>query len=70
MVSEKKKLTNRKWDKDNMKTISCRLRMEDAELFKEYCDLNGTTPAHFVKEHIMETLDNFYNRKDGDGQDK
>ncbi|MCH5194181.1 MAG: hypothetical protein J1F11_09485 [Oscillospiraceae bacterium] len=60
MVSEKKKLSNRKWDKDNMRSVSCRLRTEDAEQFKEYCKENGTTPAHFLKEYIIKTLAEYY----------
>lgn len=63
MLSEKKKLSNRKWDKENMRTVSCRLRTEDAELFKEYCAENGTTPAQYLKRHIMDTLDKYYSEK-------
>lgn len=63
MVSEKKKLSNRKWDKENMRSVSCRLRTEDAELFKQYCSENGTTPAQFLKKFIMETLDKYYNKE-------
>ena len=60
MVSEKKKLSNRKWDKDNMRSVSCRLRTEEAEQFKEYCAENDTTPAHFLKEYILKTLAEYY----------
>ena len=57
MISEKKKLSNRKWDKENMRSISCRLRTEDAERFKKYCSDNSTTPAQFLKQYILKTLD-------------
>lgn len=60
MLSEKKKLSNRKWDKENMRSVSCRLRTEDAEQFKEYCAENGTTSAHFLKEYILKTLAEYY----------
>ena len=59
MISEKKKLSNRKWDKENMRSISCRLRTEDAKRFKKYCSDNGTTPAQFLKQYILKTLDNY-----------
>ena len=63
MISEKKKLSNRKWDKDNMRSVSCRMRTEDAEHFKEYCKENGTTPAHFLKEYILKTLADYYDNR-------
>ena len=64
MVSEKKKQSNRKWDKDNMKKIACRLRKEDAELFANYCYDNGTTPAQYLKQHIMQVIDKYYEKTD------
>ncbi len=60
MVSEKQKAFARKWDKEHMRTVSCRLRTEDAELFKEYCEENNTTPAALIKNFIMETLKKAY----------
>ena len=39
-VSEKHKASNQKWDLENMRSVSCRLRKEDAELFKQYCAEN------------------------------
>ena len=41
-----------------MRSISCRLRTEDAERFKKNCADNGTTPAQFLKQYILKTLDN------------
>lgn len=66
MVSEKKKLSNRKWDKNNMRSVSCRLRTEDADQFKEYCKESGTTPAHFLKEYILKTLADYYGNRESD----
>ncbi len=60
MLSEKKKLSNRKWDKENMKTVSCRLKIKDADLFKKYCDEIGLTPAQYLKRHIMEVIEKYY----------
>ena len=60
MVSEKKKLSNRKWDKENMKTVACFIRKEDAELFKKICNENGTTPAQHLKRHIADVIDKYY----------
>ena len=60
MISEKKKLSNRKWVKENMKTVSCFIRKEDAELFKKICTENGTTPAQHLKRHIAEVIEKYY----------
>lgn len=59
MLSEKKKLSNRKWDKENMKTVSCRLKIKDADLFKKYCNENGFTPAQYLKRHIMDVIEKY-----------
>lgn len=55
-ISEAKKLSNRKWDKENMHTISCRVRTEDMILFKEYCDEHRTTPAAELKKYILSVI--------------
>lgn len=60
MLSEKKKQSNRKWDRENMKTVSCRLRIEDAEIFKQICNEKGLTPAQYLKRHITEVIENYY----------
>lgn len=63
-VSEKKKLWNRAWDKENMKTISCRLRTQVAEDFKEYCASIGSNPAAEVKKYINKCLDDYYGNEE------
>ncbi len=55
-VSEKQKASARKWDKENMRSIACRLRTDDAEAFKEYCANHGTNPAAEIKRHIFECI--------------
>jgi hypothetical protein len=63
-VSEKRKASNQKWDLENMRSISCRLRKEDAELFKEYCAENHTTPGAYLKNHIHTVLDKYCKDKE------
>ena len=60
MVSESHKKGNLKWDRENMKSVSCRLRKDEAELFKEYCTANNTTPGAVLKNYIHELLDKYY----------
>ena len=58
-VSEKRKAANRKWDLENMRSVSCRLRREDAELFRQYCTENNTTPGAYLKDHIHNILEKY-----------
>lgn len=41
-VSEKKKASNQKWDKENMTIIGCKVRKEEAERIKQYAADHGT----------------------------
>ena len=41
-VSEKKKASNQKWDKENMTVIGCKVRKEEAERIKKYAADHGT----------------------------
>lgn len=58
-VSEKKKLSNRAWDKENMHSFACRIRKHDAEVFLEYCAANNTTPAAEIKRFIFRTIKDY-----------
>lgn len=51
-VSEKQKLFAQRWDKDNMRTLSCRVRTEQAEVFKQYCTAHGTTAGELLKKYV------------------
>lgn len=59
-VSEKHRAANLKWDLENMRTVSCRLRREEAEYFKQYCAENKTTPGAYLKNHIHDVLQKYY----------
>ena len=56
MVSEKQKASSRKWDKMNMRSVSCRLRTEEAELFKQFCAANDTTPGGYLKKVVQQCI--------------
>lgn len=62
-VSDAHRASNLKWDLENMRSVSYRLRREDAELFKQYCTEHGTTPGAYLKNHIHDILDEYYLRK-------
>lgn len=60
MISEAKKNANKKWDRENMSTISCRVRSDDAERFKTWCSINHTTPGALLKKYVNKCLDEYY----------
>lgn len=49
MVSEKKKISNKKWDKENMITLSCKVRKELAEDLRNYADSQGLTIGVYAR---------------------
>ena len=49
MVSEKKKISNKKWDKENMITLSCKVRKELAENLRKYADSQGLTIGVYAR---------------------
>lgn len=61
-VSEKQKQYARKWDSENMHTFSARVRKNDAELFKEYCDVKGSTPGKEIKLFIQTCIEEYLNK--------
>ena len=44
------------WDRENMRTVSCRLRREDAEKFKLYAQYMNTTPHALLAEYVHKCL--------------
>ena len=62
-VSEKKKISNTKWDKDNMATLGCRVRKEEATAFKEYAANQGKTANTVLKEYVQECINSSNNKE-------
>ena len=48
-ISEKKKISNARWDKENMATLGCRVKKEQAAAFKEYAKAHGKTAKHHAE---------------------
>lgn len=59
-VSEKQKDYARKWDKENMHTISTRVRMEEFKDYKAWCEMRGVTVTSEIKRFVMSELDKYY----------
>lgn len=60
MISEAKKTANKKWDKENMSTLSCRMRTDEANDFKTWCSINHTTPGNLLKKYVNKCLNEYY----------
>ena len=56
MISDKKKASNAKWDKENMTSLACRVKKDYAEKFKSACAEAGTTPNAVLKKAVEEFL--------------
>ncbi len=52
-VSESQKKAAIKWDKENMATLGCKVKREQAEKFKELCKANSTTANEVLKECVL-----------------
>ncbi len=51
-ISEKKKASNYKWDRENMTTLGCRLRRDYAERIKAAAAAAGTTPSTIMRQAL------------------
>lgn len=56
MVSEAQKRSRDKWDAEHMSTLGCKIKKEDADVFRAVCAAEGKTInavlAELVKEYI------------------
>lgn len=52
-VSESQKKASIKWDKENMATLGCKVKRDQAEKFKEKCRANNTTANEVLKECVL-----------------
>ncbi|MCH5199734.1 MAG: hypothetical protein J1F60_02150 [Oscillospiraceae bacterium] len=55
-VSKSQRMASNKWDRENMRSLSCRLRTEEAEIFKQYCDSKKTTPGKLLKQYVIHCI--------------
>jgi len=55
-VPESKRRANIKWDKENMITLGCRVKRDEAEAFKEYAKRNGKTSNAVLKEYVLDCI--------------
>lgn len=52
-VSDAKKKANAKWDSENMATLACKTKKEQAEKFKSYCTAIGKTTNAVLRDYVL-----------------
>lgn len=55
-VSRAKRASNNKWDKENMKIVACKIKIDDADAFKKYAEDNSTTPNALLRKYIYSCI--------------
>lgn len=53
-ISASRKKANQRWDSENMSTLGCKIRRNDALIFKEYAKSLGTTANTLLKSYVLE----------------
>jgi len=56
-IPESRKRANSKRDKENMTTLGCKIRKEQAADFKAYCEAQGKTSNTVLKDYVLECID-------------
>lgn len=56
-ISEKKKKSNAKWDKENMTVLACKVRKEVADKFKAACAAEDTTSNAVLQQAVRDYID-------------
>ncbi len=69
-VSAAKRKANDKWDKENMATIACKLRKEDADAFREYAKQNNKTVNTLLRDFAFSCIGKSDSKNVPDGEQK
>lgn len=57
MVSDAHRAGNKRWDAENMLTLSVRLRKEVVQQFRQKAEENGTTANALLKNFILDYIE-------------
>ena len=55
-VAESRKRANVKWDVENMTTLGCRVKKEQADRFKAYCSEIGKTSNAVLRDYVLDCI--------------
>lgn len=56
-VTESRKKANAKWDAENMTTLGCRVKKDQAEKFKAYCAEIGKTSNAVLRDYVLDCIE-------------
>ena len=56
-VTESRKKANAKWDAENMTTLGCRVKKDQAERFKAYCAEIGKTSNAVLRDYVLDGIE-------------
>ena len=56
-VTESRKKANAKWDAENMTTLGCRVKKDQAEKFKTYCAEIGKTSNAVLRDYVLNCIE-------------
>lgn len=62
-VTESRKKANAKWDAENMTTLGCRVKKDQAEKFKTYCAEIGKTSNAVLRDYVLDCIEEKQNAK-------
>ena len=51
--SESQKRASQKWDKANMIVLGCKVKREQADAFKVYCEIQGRTSNAVLRDYVL-----------------
>lgn len=57
MVRESQKKARDKWDSENMTTLGCKVKKEQAERFKAIAESQGKKANALLKEFVLKTIE-------------
>lgn len=55
-ISEARRRANAKWDRENMASLSCRVKLDTANAFRALCESRGTTVSMALSTFIKSEL--------------
>lgn len=57
MPSEAQKKASKKYQEKNIASLACRVKKEQAEAFRQYCEASGTTPNAVLREFVLSCIE-------------
>lgn len=55
--SEAQKKASAKYQRENIASLACRVRKDQAEKFKSYCKIQGKTSNAVLREYVLKCID-------------